>query len=267
MRKHLTRVTLLVGVAALARLASAATGSARPFAGSVSGPLDADGSSTLGPYVHGSGRGLRAREQGREASSSAISGTGGGFERFCKGETDLANASRPIKLLRGGEVPGRRHPLHPVPRRQRRPLAWSTRAEHVGELPHRRRAQEGLGPRIEGQQLEGRPRRLPGRPAEALRPGHGLRHVRLLHREDQRPAPRRAAPTTPRARTTTCSSAASRATAARWATSATRTTSRTRASSRCSASTAAAGASPRASRPCRPRVQAALAAAVHLRQA
>ena len=26
-----------------------------------------------------------------------ISGTGGGFERFCRGETDLSNASRPIK--------------------------------------------------------------------------------------------------------------------------------------------------------------------------
>ena len=26
-----------------------------------------------------------------------VSGTGGGFERFCRGETDLSNASRPIK--------------------------------------------------------------------------------------------------------------------------------------------------------------------------
>ena len=26
-----------------------------------------------------------------------ISGTGGGFERFCRGETDLSNASRPIE--------------------------------------------------------------------------------------------------------------------------------------------------------------------------
>ena len=29
--------------------------------------------------------------------SSAISGTGGGFERFCRGETDISNASRPVK--------------------------------------------------------------------------------------------------------------------------------------------------------------------------
>ena len=26
-----------------------------------------------------------------------VSGTGGGFERFCRGETDISNASRPIK--------------------------------------------------------------------------------------------------------------------------------------------------------------------------
>ncbi len=28
-----------------------------------------------------------------------ISGTGGGFQRFCKGETDLSDASRPMKIV------------------------------------------------------------------------------------------------------------------------------------------------------------------------
>ncbi len=51
MRKHLTRVTLLVGVAALAATAWAAAGSARPFSGNVSGTLTADGSSTVGPFA------------------------------------------------------------------------------------------------------------------------------------------------------------------------------------------------------------------------
>ena len=37
-----------------------------------------------------------------------VSGTGGGFERFCKNETDLSNASRPIRLSRlpGATTPG-----------------------------------------------------------------------------------------------------------------------------------------------------------------
>ena len=28
-----------------------------------------------------------------------ISGTGGGFEKFCRGETDINNASRPIRPI------------------------------------------------------------------------------------------------------------------------------------------------------------------------
>ena len=41
--------------------------------------------------------------------------------------------------------------------------------QHVGDLPDGRRAQEDLGAGLEGEQLEGRPRRLPGRAAQALR--------------------------------------------------------------------------------------------------
>ena len=54
----------------------------------------ADGSSTVGPFV------TRAAEDFKSAQdvdvTVGISGTGGGFERFCAGETDLSNASRPI---------------------------------------------------------------------------------------------------------------------------------------------------------------------------
>jgi phosphate transport system substrate-binding protein len=56
--------------------------------------IAADGSSTVGPFVQ------RAAEQFGQAQdvdvTVGISGTGGGFERFCAGETDLSNASRPI---------------------------------------------------------------------------------------------------------------------------------------------------------------------------
>jgi phosphate transport system substrate-binding protein len=57
--------------------------------------VTADGSSTLGPFV------TKAAEEFRAAQdvdvTVGISGTGGGFERFCIGETDLSNASRPIE--------------------------------------------------------------------------------------------------------------------------------------------------------------------------
>ena len=58
--------------------------------------------------------------------------------------------------------------------------------EHLGELLDDRRAEEDLGPRLEREQLERRSAGIPERPAAALRPRHGLGHVRVLHREDQR---------------------------------------------------------------------------------
>ncbi len=62
----------------------------------LSGRVEAAGSSTVGPYT------TAAAERFREANPDVritvgVSGTGGGFERFCAGETDLSNASRAIK--------------------------------------------------------------------------------------------------------------------------------------------------------------------------
>jgi phosphate transport system substrate-binding protein len=58
------------------------------------GSISADGSSTVGPYVTSAAESFRD-ESGTDVTVG-ISGTGGGFERFCRGETDLSNASRPI---------------------------------------------------------------------------------------------------------------------------------------------------------------------------
>ena len=57
--------------------------------------ISADGSSTVGPYVTAAAEGFR--DTGGANVTVGISGTGGGFERFCRGETDLSNASRPIE--------------------------------------------------------------------------------------------------------------------------------------------------------------------------
>lgn len=59
------------------------------------GAISADGSSTVGPYVTAAAEAFR-EESGTDVTVG-ISGTGGGFERFCRDETDLSNASRPIK--------------------------------------------------------------------------------------------------------------------------------------------------------------------------
>jgi phosphate transport system substrate-binding protein len=91
--RRLAAVGTLVGVVALAL---AATGAARPDQRPVSGTIDADGSSTVGPYVTAAAEGFQRRNRGARVTVG-VSGTGGGFERFCKDETDLANASRPIR--------------------------------------------------------------------------------------------------------------------------------------------------------------------------
>jgi phosphate transport system substrate-binding protein len=62
----------------------------------LSGRLRADGSSTVAPLMSLAAERFR-REEPKVRVTVGTSGTGGGFERFCRGETDLANASRPIK--------------------------------------------------------------------------------------------------------------------------------------------------------------------------
>jgi phosphate transport system substrate-binding protein len=60
------------------------------------GTIEADGSSTVGPFVTAAAERFQ-REHPDVHVTVGISGTGGGFERFCRGETDLSDASRPIK--------------------------------------------------------------------------------------------------------------------------------------------------------------------------
>jgi phosphate transport system substrate-binding protein len=77
-------------LAALAAAAGSAGGSV------LKGTITADGSSTVGPYTTAAAEGFH-KLHSKVNVTVGISGTGGGFERFCRGETDLSNASRPIK--------------------------------------------------------------------------------------------------------------------------------------------------------------------------
>ncbi|MHB1241802.1 MAG: PstS family phosphate ABC transporter substrate-binding protein [Gaiellaceae bacterium] len=84
-------------VLALAALATAVlAASAAAGVQALSGTVTADGSSTVGPYAIAAAEGFQQKNRGARVTVG-ISGTGGGFERFCRGETDLSNASRPMK--------------------------------------------------------------------------------------------------------------------------------------------------------------------------
>jgi phosphate transport system substrate-binding protein len=62
---------------------------------SLSGSVVVDGSSTVFPLTSAAAE-LFAAEQPDVQVSVGQSGTGGGFEKFCAGETDISDASRPI---------------------------------------------------------------------------------------------------------------------------------------------------------------------------
>ena len=62
----------------------------------LSGRIQADGSSTVGPFTTAAAERFGAVQPDVQITVG-VSGTGGGFERFCRGETDLSNASRPMK--------------------------------------------------------------------------------------------------------------------------------------------------------------------------
>ncbi|WP_287269846.1 PstS family phosphate ABC transporter substrate-binding protein [Microbacterium sp.] len=88
-----------------AALALSACGGQQPSTGSsgngedgsaLSGTVASDGSSTVGPLTEAAATEFAGVEPDVQVTV-ATSGTGGGFKTFCAGETDLSNASRPIK--------------------------------------------------------------------------------------------------------------------------------------------------------------------------
>ena len=89
MKKSILNRTALSGLLGLAALLSAGAGLAAEL-------IKADGSSTVYPITEAVAEEFqKSRPQVRV--TVGISGTGGGFKKFCAGETDLSNASRPIK--------------------------------------------------------------------------------------------------------------------------------------------------------------------------
>ena len=90
------RKLLLVGsgitLVALASVAAAVAG-----AQAIRGTVQSDGSSTVAPFAQAAAESFERKYSGARVVVG-VSGTGGGFERFCKNETDLSNASRPIRL-------------------------------------------------------------------------------------------------------------------------------------------------------------------------
>jgi phosphate transport system substrate-binding protein len=75
---------------------SAPSGSSSSADGALKGSIRIDGSSTVFPFAEAAAE-LFNEENPDVKITTGQSGTGGGFEKFCAGETDISDASRPIK--------------------------------------------------------------------------------------------------------------------------------------------------------------------------
>jgi phosphate transport system substrate-binding protein len=96
------RVFLLSALALALATAACGGGSTQQTApggqamANLSGAIRIDGSSTVAPLSEAAAE-LFQQQHRNVQVTVGTSGTGGGFEKFCRGETDIADASRPIK--------------------------------------------------------------------------------------------------------------------------------------------------------------------------
>ncbi|GAA0835496.1 PstS family phosphate ABC transporter substrate-binding protein [Streptosporangium amethystogenes subsp. fukuiense] len=104
------RLSAVATAALVVSLAAACGGDAKPSSdgstssaapateagAALSGEVKIDGSSTVAPLTQAASE-LFGEEQPQVKVPVGTSGTGGGFEKFCAGETDISNASRAIK--------------------------------------------------------------------------------------------------------------------------------------------------------------------------
>ncbi|MCS7198856.1 MAG: PstS family phosphate ABC transporter substrate-binding protein [Caldimicrobium sp.] len=89
MRKVFVSKKILALMAGLGVMGSAVQGVSSPL-------IKIDGSSTVFPITEGVAEEFQKAKKGAVKVTVGISGTGGGFKKFCRGETDVQNASRPI---------------------------------------------------------------------------------------------------------------------------------------------------------------------------
>ena len=85
---------LLVGASLLT--VAACGGGEKSSDSNLSGSILVDGSSTVAPLLSLAAEDFQSDNSGVNVTVGT-SGTGGGFEKFCAGETDISNASRAIK--------------------------------------------------------------------------------------------------------------------------------------------------------------------------
>ena len=93
---RLVRPCAFVMVAAVATACGGTTTGNGEDGTELSGMIRIDGSSTVFPISEAVAEEFNRAHRGVDISVG-VSGTGGGFQKFCRGETDISDASRPIR--------------------------------------------------------------------------------------------------------------------------------------------------------------------------
>jgi phosphate transport system substrate-binding protein len=93
---NVTRGRVAVGSALVCLVIAAACGSDGRQGASATEVIRVDGSSTVFPITEAVAEEFQRANTGSRVTVG-VSGTGGGFQKFCRGEIDIADASRPIR--------------------------------------------------------------------------------------------------------------------------------------------------------------------------
>ena len=226
--RHLRWLAIVAAVVAIALVGAACGGDdAEPAGGgALSGDIRIDGSSTVGPLTEAAAEFFQ-EENPDVRVTVGISGTGGGFEKFCAGETDVNDASRQIEPDEEQLCADAGVEYVEIQVAERRACGRREPGERLGRQPHGGAATDDLGRGQHDRQLE------PGRselPRRVLWSSSAPARTRARSTTSPKPSTVRrasAGPTTRPPRTTTSRSRAWRARRAAWRTSASPTTSRT----------------------------------------
>jgi phosphate transport system substrate-binding protein len=94
--KRLSLLPSTRGVSMTALMAGALLVSGATNASAQTKTIAIDGSSTVFPVSEAFAEDFQKLKKGTVRVTVGVSGTGGGFKKFCRGETDISNGSRPI---------------------------------------------------------------------------------------------------------------------------------------------------------------------------
>ena len=153
--------------------------------GTVSGSIAIDGSSTVAPFAQAAQEAFQA-ENPDVKITVGTAGTGGGFEKFCAGETDISNASRPIKDDEEVPVCKKNGVVYDEVQVANDGIAVVTNTALKVDCLTTDQLKKLWNKGSKVTKLSEVDPKLPGHRAGAVRPRHRLGHVRLLHRRDQR---------------------------------------------------------------------------------